>query len=232
MNMRSKNDSFKAFWFMLILFSGSILYAQQDCKVLMPEISGSYAGKCKKGLAHGKGLATGMDTYEGRFKKGLPDGTGKYTWADGRVYQGSWSEGKRDGKGTMIYPRTGQDSIVTGIWKDDVYLGEEFVPPYKVTRVQGVIRSSVRKINEMGSGFRLGIYLAGNFNVELEEFSMASDSGNQYQTGRYYGIENAIVPYSVTIRYRTWNQLHTQQHDVIFEFTVNEPGSFEVSIYN
>jgi hypothetical protein len=81
--MNSGSDSFKALWFMLILFSGSILFAQEECKVLMPEISGSYTGKCKKGLAQGKGLAIGTDTYEGRFLKGLPDGTGK-------IYMGRW----------------------------------------------------------------------------------------------------------------------------------------------
>ena len=217
---------------MLILFSGSILYAQEECKVLMPEISGSYTGKCKKGLASGKGLAIGTDTYEGRFLKGLPDGTGKYTWADGRVYEGSWSAGEREGKGTMIYPTAGEDSIVAGIWNDDDYNGPVPLPPYKITRSRSVVRSSIRKINEMGSGVRLGIFLGGSYNVELEDFSMISDTGEQIMLGQRFGIQNAIVPYSVYIKYRSWNQLRTQQHDVIFEFTINEPGTFEVTIHN
>ena len=84
----------------------------------------------------------------------------------------------------------------------------------------------------MGSGFRLGIYLAGNFNTGLGNFTMVCDSGNEYKSGRYLGIENAIVPYSVSIKYRTWNQLHTQMHEVVFDFTINEPGTFEVTITN
>ena len=217
---------------MLILFSGSIIYAQEKCKVLMPEISGSYTGKCKKGLANGKGLAVGTDTYEGRFADGLPDGRGKYTWADGRIYEGSWKEGIMEGQGTMIYPRAGRDSIVTGIWKDEVYYGPVPLPPYKINRTMSVVRSSIRKINDMGSGVRIGIFLGGSYNVEISDFSLVSDTGEQMMLSQRYGIENAVVPYTVSLKYRTWNYLHTQQHNVIFEFTINEPGTFEVTINN
>ncbi len=230
--MNSGSDSFKALWFMLILFSGSILFAQEECKVLMPEISGSYTGKCKKGLAQGKGLAVGTDTYEGRFLKGLPDGTGKYTWADGRVYEGSWEAGKREGKGRMTYPTVGEDSIVTGYWKKDEYAGKELIPPYRVTRNQGIIRYSIRKVNEVGSGFSVGLYLAGSFNTDIDNLTIDPSSGQHFESGRKQGIENAIVPCTVSIRYRVWNTMHTSQHDVFFDFTINEPGTFDVTITN
>jgi hypothetical protein len=84
----------------------------------------------------------------------------------------------------------------------------------------------------MGSGVRIGIFLGGNYNVEIQDFSMISDTGEQIMLGQRFGIQNAIVPYSVTIRYRTWNHLRTQQHDVFFDFTINEPGTFEISIHN
>lgn len=219
----------KVLCFVLILFSGSFIYAQNECQVLMPAISKSYTGGCKKGLAHGKGTASGLDHYEGRFAKGWPNGNGKYTWRDGTVYEGSWSMGIREGKGTMYFIN---DSVVSGYWKDDIYAGELLIPRYQVTRKSGVVRYSIKKLSETGSGFRLGVYLAGNFNVDLQGFTMDSDSGEEYTSGRYVGIQNAIVPYSVIIRYRTWNALHTSQSDVLFEFTINEPGSFEVSITN
>jgi hypothetical protein len=230
--MKSSRISKKALWILLFLSSVSMVKAQKECQVLMPEISGSYTGKCKKGLAHGKGVAVGTDTYEGRFLKGLPNGKGIYTWADGRIYEGEWVEGIREGEGTMIYPTAGQDSVVTGIWKDDTYYGPVPLPSYKVTRVQSVSRHTIRKSNDMGTGFRLAVYLAGNFNTDLEDFSIASTSGQEYSTGRYIGIQNAVLPYSVIIRYRTWNQMHSERYDVIFEFTINEPGSFEVSLHH
>ena len=87
-----------------ILLFGSLMHAQDQCKVLVPELEGTYIGKCRKGLAHGNGKAVGVDSYEGKFSKGLPNGTGKYTWADGRIFEGEWSKGELDGKGIMTYP--------------------------------------------------------------------------------------------------------------------------------
>ena len=83
-----------------LLFSTviSCIYSQDNkdnCKVLMNEISESYQGDCKDGLAHGNGLAQGIDTYEGKFKKGLPYGNGKYAWANGDYYDGRWKEGDK-----------------------------------------------------------------------------------------------------------------------------------------
>jgi hypothetical protein len=230
--MRRSSDLIKTLWILLILFSGSILYAQEECKVLMPEISGSYTGKCKKGLANGKGIAVGTDTYEGRFSKGLPNGIGKYTWADGRVYEGSWGAGEKDGKGKMIYPPEQGDSIVSGYWKKDEYVGKVLIPQYKVTKNQGVVRYSIRKINEVGSKFSAGLYLSGAFNTDVDNFTMDASSGQEFESGRKRGIENANVPYTVSIRYRVWNTVHTSQHDVFFDFTINEPGTFEVTITN
>jgi hypothetical protein len=215
---------------MLVFCSGALLFSQENCSVLVKELEGSYAGDCKKGMAHGMGQAQGIDSYKGRFSKGLPHGTGTYTWSDGRIYEGEWSKGLRDGEGTMTYPIEGKDSVSAGLWKDDIYKGKIVVPAYKVTRTSGVARSSITKSSDVGSGFRLGITLAGRSNSDLEDFSMVCGSGSEYQSGSYYGIQDAAVPYSVMIRYRTWNNLHSTQHDVVFEFTINEPGSFEVSL--
>ncbi len=104
--------------FLFFLFSNPIvLFSQQKCKVLMPAISESYDGKCKKGLANGKGIAKGIDTYEGRFSKGFPNGIGIYTWASGNEYVGEWDFGSRHGEGIYKFKYQGKDSIQAGIWK-------------------------------------------------------------------------------------------------------------------
>ena len=99
-----------------------VLFSQEPCQVLKPEISGKYSGKCKDGLAEGKGIAEGTDKYEGKFAKGLPNGTGKYTWSTGEVYEGSWKNGKRDGQGKYTYKLNGVEMVDFGLWKDDVLL--------------------------------------------------------------------------------------------------------------
>ena len=99
-----------------LFLAGGYTYAQQNCKVLVPEIAVTYKGKCKKGLAHGKGKAVGTDVYEGQFRKGLPHGQGKYNWATGEFYLGQWKMGKRDGEGSYTFKFEGKDSIQAGIW--------------------------------------------------------------------------------------------------------------------
>ena len=106
-----------------LLFAG-FLYAQ-DCEVLKESISETYEGDCKKGKAHGKGTAKGEDSYTGEFRKGLPHGFGKYTWGDGKVYEGDFKNGSMEGEGKMtISLESKADSVVTGFWKADKYLGK------------------------------------------------------------------------------------------------------------
>ncbi|RLD65057.1 MAG: hypothetical protein DRI84_07600, partial [Bacteroidetes bacterium] len=100
--------------FLIMVFGA---YAQDSCHVLNPAIQESYEGGCKNGLAHGEGLAKGVDTYQGRFKKGLPDGYGTYNWANGAIYQGDWKKGKRSGRGSYSYSVDGRDTSIIGLWK-------------------------------------------------------------------------------------------------------------------
>ena len=112
----------------LLIFSGQLFSQESGCKVLLPSISGTYTGKCKNGLAHGKGIAQGTDRYEGRFYKGYPQGPGTYTWKDGSYYKGQWSEGLMQGKGMMVYKTADGDSVVNGYWQEGKYVGAKLIP--------------------------------------------------------------------------------------------------------
>lgn len=213
----------------MVLIFGNYVYAQQsDCKVIKADISGSYSGGCKNGLAHGKGIAQGTDRYEGQFIKGMPDGRGTYRWAEGTYYEGQWKNGLREGMGKMVY----RDSVVTGYWKDDKYLGEKLIPPFKITNSRSVSRSTISKSVNVGNGVRIRILQGGSDNTTIEDFSLAYDSGGEYRVGNTIGIQNTLIPLDVKVRYRSWNQLHTTQYDVIFEFTIYDPGTWDVVITN
>jgi hypothetical protein len=219
--------------FMLTLFLMNHVYGQQtDCKVLLQSIAGTYSGGCKNGLAHSKGKAQGIDRYEGQFTKGVPDGKGTYTWANGSVYNGQWVNGLKEGKGKMVYSNLHGDSIITGYWKQDNYIGEQLILPYKIIRNLGVIRFNFMKLTDTGSDVAIKIMLGGRINSDIEEFSMAYDSGSEYHSGSFVSIQNASFPIDVKINYRTWNQLHTSQSDVLFEFTIHDQGRWEVTINN
>jgi len=97
----------------------------QDCKVLDPNLVGTYTGDCKTGKASGIGKAVGKYTYEGEFKYGLPEGKGKLTDDLGNYYKGSFKKGKRDGEGTGFFKNVhGEDSLQSGFWKNDAFIGQ------------------------------------------------------------------------------------------------------------
>ncbi len=213
----------------LILIIGSHVYGQQSpCLVKLQQISGQYSGECRKGLAHGKGVAQGIDRYDGDFFKGLPNGRGKYTWANGSYYEGEWKNGLREGVGKMV----SGDSVVSGYWKADLFKGAKKLPSYTITLTRNVARYSVTKSVESGNGVLVKVMLGGNDNSEIEDLSLAYTSGTEYRNVGIYGIQNTTVPVDVTIRYRTWNQLHTAQYEAVFEVTILEPGTWKITLTN
>lgn len=99
--------------------------AQENCKVLLADISGTYSGDCVNGKANGKGESKGKDTYIGEFKNGLPDGKGSYLYSNGDFYNGEWEKGKKEGAGSFSYKRPDKtDSLVVGYWKKDKFFGK------------------------------------------------------------------------------------------------------------
>ena len=214
---------------LLLLFTVYLAGEQQSgCKVRLPNLAGHYEGGCKKGLAQGKGIAQGIDHYEGNFFKGLPDGKGIYTWADGSSYDGKWKNGMRDGQGTWVKG----DSVVTGFWKADKYLGKRPTQAYSIISSRNVARYTITKTVEPGNGVKIRIMHGGVENSEIVDFSLAYTSGNEYRNGYIYGIQYTAVPLEVTVRYTTWNQLHSVQYDVLFEFSIREQGVYNVILTN
>lgn len=223
----------RLYLFLLLLFFSSLVsigHSQQNCKVLIPAISESYVGKCKKGLAHGKGKAFGVDKYEGMFRKGLPNGKGTYTWSSGERYEGQWLEGSRDGVGVYIERINDKDSITAGVWKNGDYVG----PIPKNPQVLGSV--SVEKFRfsrrSEGSKVLIDIYLNGNPNTDLEDFTILGSSGGEVRMGRSVGYDNVTFPFVCKVSYLTWNKMHTSQHFAKFEFEIFEPGEWLVVIHN
>jgi hypothetical protein len=215
-----------------IFFAFLILHvsSQELCKVLKPEISGKYMGKCKNGLADGKGLAEGTDKYEGKFAKGLPNGTGKYTWATGEVYEGSWKNGKRDGQGKYTYKTNGVETVDFGLWKDDEFIKKIVPAGYTVFRSTSITRYLVKNL---GQGNRVLFTLMQNGNnTQTSNLNLFSTSGNSFSIGSKIGYENIDFPCTLKLSYSCPNKLKTAFISVEFEIGIKEPGNWEITINN
>jgi len=237
------------------LFLVNEIYAQQDCKVLYDAINTNYEGSCKKGLAHGKGIAKGEDTYEGNFKKGLPHGQGIYTYAEGDNYKGKWKEGERNGYGTYMDAQGGKyigtwksglkhgegsyylkmdnrDTVLAGIWKDDKYVGPKPKKPYIITSRRSVDRVTMFRSGD-GNRLTIKIMQSGAINSTVIDYRFIWSSGNQLPLGTHArGWENMEFPFEARITYTTSNKLRTSTYIVNVEFIINEPGEWELILHN
>lgn len=218
----------------LLLFSfffTKIALSQDKCRVLKSEISISYTGGCKKGLAHGKGEAFGIDHYKGEFKKGVPSGQGTYFWSTGETYEGYWKNGLRNGKGKYTFFVNGKDTIQEGRWVKDKFISAEKVADFSVTLRRNLDRYVFLR---MGNGNTIYIYLykLGIPNSDIEDLMLSGDSGSLLHGLGMIGFDQVKFPFEGKINYRTWNKLHTQRFNVVMEFRITKPGLWKISIHN
>lgn len=219
-----------SFLVMLFLFAINPSFSQKECKVLMPQIEGEYTGKCKNGVAHGKGLAIGEDTYKGSFKVGLPFGKGEYKWSTGERYVGEWEFGKREGEGIFYYFKDNEPLTLEGIWIDDQYVGPAPENP-KVTAKTGIERYRFQRQGD-GDRVQVSFFINGISNVDFEEFTFHGSSGSQFKTGNTMGYESVIFPFICRITYYSWNKAHTSRNFTRFEFEISQPGKWQVVLHN
>ncbi len=205
--------------------------AQSDCMVLISNISETYSGECKKGLADGEGEATGVDSYKGSFKKGLPDGEGTYIWASGAIYQGQWKKGLRDGYGTCTFSSENKESTQIGYWREDQYVGAELVAPYLTTYKLGVTRVSFFKQRADDSYVEYKFSRSGNTSFNIEGLMMQGSSGTENTTTAFTGFREASFPFEGKVQFKAPNMLNSATNNYELRFRINQPGAWTVTIF-
>jgi hypothetical protein len=219
----------------LLLFCVSalsnLLFGQEKCKVLTESISGSYEGKCKNGLANGKGTAIGIDRYEGQFSKGLANGEGTYTWSTGEIYTGEWKAGQRHGFGTYTMNSTGKDSSQIGLWKNDQYIGPKPKQPNIMYKL-GIDRYNLKRKDSPKNRVLVDIFQNGVRNRGISNLNITSSSGYEVKVGESVGFNEVVFPLLIRIRYTTFNKTRAAQNNVIFDFELYEPGDWTVELHN
>lgn len=200
------------------IFNVSLGYSQNEsiCKVLNNNDSAVYVGKCKKGLANGKGVL-------------------KYSDGE-KIYVGNFKKGKMHGEGELFSLNNGQKkSIKKGVWQKNVFIGEKKVRPYKIKKSINVGRYSIRKVGDDRNKIKFSFFQNGNRN-SVENLNIYGDSGIKF--GESFSSNNSVsyieykIPFSCQVNYRTLSKLKGQDYLVQFEIIINEPGHWEVILNN
>jgi len=82
-----------------------------------------YSDGMSKLIFHGRGKYTWGDgrVYEGDWVEGKIHGKGKFTYSNGNVYEGDWLDGKYHGKGKYTWA---SGDVYEGDWVDDKFHGK------------------------------------------------------------------------------------------------------------
>jgi len=215
-----------------ITFFFNSLNAQENCKVVVDALKGTYTGGCKDGKAEGKGTATGTDSYEGDFVKGYPDGLGKYIWKDGHYYLGAFKKGKLEGAGKMYFEAAnGQDSIIAGYWKKDKYAGKyenAWVLKIKTTRINKVDARLERKTDK---GI---INITSTQQSNAGNMAIAEITNITVLTGQFINKNNSKLTNSSILRVQQiifpFSAIFTYSNGESFQITFFEPGDYDVTV--
>jgi hypothetical protein len=208
-------------------------FSQQQeptCKVLLAQISGTYKGGCKDGLADGKGTAIGEDKYVGKFMNGLPEGKGVYTFKNGNEYDGYWKNGRKDGQGKFTYSVNGVQTILKGYWVDDEYKGTSDPKElYRITAASGIETYYIKKLEgdlertEISFEQVMQKYIPKDLNISVS-------SGQMKQLNKKIVITDYSYPMNCTLSFTIKIAEIIKQCKMTFE--IIKPGYYEVFISN
>lgn len=219
----------KNWFFVLFIFLCFSINLQAQCKVLNEKINESYTGDCKKNLAHGTGVAKGVDSYAGEFIKGLMHGKGTYTFANGDKYIGNWVKGQRSGFGEFI-AQSGNADSKKGIWKKDAFVKtQQFEVMYDLIQKINVSSVSFRKLSE---GNRIYVKFKGSNggDIGVGDISVTSSEGIEISDKGNCGFDNANFPLTGIVTFRAKTGMSSFAVDYKVEFKIFEPGKWEVQI--
>lgn len=200
----------------------------KSCKVLVKNLQEIYEGKCKKGLAHGQGIAVGIDRYKGKFIKGFPHGKGTYIWQNGNYYIGSWYNGKRSGKGKFVSILNNTETILDGYWENDQYLGKSKPVDFKYRIIIGDVRLTYLHLNKEGNNIELLIRRDGyQINDSIFDYGFISDYGTIQISGSELEFNHVTFPFKADIKFSVlYENIHSNVTDFryIFEIEILQRG--------
>jgi hypothetical protein len=225
----------------VFIFLMGLVAGAQDCKVLVEEISIEYEGDCKKGLAHGKGIASGAGfIYEGEFKKGYPDGEGTLTIEEnGKIFTGDWKRGEVYGEGELNENGNIKKGYFKGTISGFVYMGPEKadLAGYKIIEQARMENATIDFIHSDEMNNMVVIKIQENVIRQINNFDIISmTSGTLRRLDNSGGrltaeIENVNYPITFRIQYvLPYGGLENPMAPVLLRFTISQTGLWTVNI--
>lgn len=225
---------FVAFQFFVFLFLNfpfaSAQDSNDDCKVYLVNLKGTYKGDCKNGMANGQGEANGFHHYTGSFKNGFPNGEGTYYFKDSSYYKGVFQDGIREGKGEMHYTHTGKlDSVIKGYWSGDIYRGKRYIT-YKFDESGKFDRTEVISTAQSGN----------SITFEISTTSGSPGSSIPSGLGRVLSLVSLIAVNSTNIvklstKFESANTSYltfeVSGFPILLQGTVSDGTTFDLELY-
>ena len=179
-----------------------------------------------------KGCDYVLHLKHGALKKGLPHGEGVYVWRSGKRFEGKFEKGLMHGKGVITQPIADADSILSGYWRQDVYIGEVLVPDVGIVSRRNVDRIQIEQYPGEGAEIRFRFLKMGVKNGEVSDLTVTAPSGLQQFSSGEVIIDNPVFPFNTIITYRTPNKFNTAILDVRVQLDVNFRGIWVITLYN
>ena len=223
---------------LLVLFTSTL--AQHKCKVLVESLNVQYTGKCKKGLAHGEGVAKGVDIYNGNFKKGYPHGFGVYSYANGSNFIGHYKNGLKDGYGLLN--KIGESGHLVqhyGLWvADSLVVENDTKALLKVKERKGIKLIDPRVNRDVNVKNQVWI----NFQVDGVTDKTVVMSKAEITSGKVLDTNNRTLgtvvafddieefPVTFRLKYQIRQKTHFEMKDCVAEVMLFTRGRWEIDI--
>ncbi len=165
------------------------------------------------------------------IQEGISRRKGCLRLANREKYDGSWKKGFRDGHGTYTFKHEGRDSVVTGVWKEDQYMGAAEIKPYTVTFRSGISRASFLKSGDFPNYVVYKFSRAGGSADDINNLLMQGSTGDETVTSNFTGFEQVTFPFEGKIKFSAPNALRTAMINCEMQFKINQPGAWTVTIY-
>ncbi|MDP4291210.1 MAG: hypothetical protein Q8908_09025, partial [Bacteroidota bacterium] len=144
--------------------------------------------------------------------------------------KGSFHNGLKEGKGVLTLKGMGKDSVLTGYWEADKYIGKERREPYEISNKTGAVNA---RIYSAGAGNKVEItiidpvtqaYIPANITIK-------GQASLRTTFGRYY-YEDATFPLEFDIQYNCNNKIGTSTTANTIRIRINKPGDWIVTLKN